>query len=364
MDYNKLTRAELIRELEALRDSEEKFRSVFEYGADFIHIVDTDGTIMETNPATLKAWGYSREELVGRNLTGFLTSLSQEVCAGEFPAFLKRGCNRTDVQVSCKDGTIITVECSASTVYDEQGNIKYFVIIQRDITERTRVHEVLQLERDRLEMVAQNIGAGIAVISRDYRVVWANRILKDIFGNIEGKRCYKTLNQRTASCPGCCVKEIFKTGKERTLCEQIVNDRKGDAIHLNVIASPIKDEDGNITAALEMLIPTTGAAIAQGGSRPLETEEAVDDKWRELDDLKSEFVRFLADSFRSMPASRAKSERWLSLDEIAAYLGIKRDTVYKWIKRKKMPAHKVGSLWKFRQSEVDKWLGSGQSPQQ
>ena len=41
-------------------------------------------------------------------------------------------------------------------------------------------------------------------------------------------------------------------------------------------------------------------------------------------------------------------DRWLSVDEIAAYLGIKRDTVYKWIAEKKMPAHKVGRLWKFR----------------
>ncbi len=52
-------------------------------------------------------------------------------------------------------------------------------------------------------------------------------------------------------------------------------------------------------------------------------------------------------------------ERWLSLEEIAAYLGIKRDTVYKWINRKKMPAHKVGSLWKFRKEEIDEWVRSG-----
>src|SRR5690606_17652670 len=39
-------------------------------------------------------------------------------------------------------------------------------------------------------------------------------------------------------------------------------------------------------------------------------------------------------------------DRWLSVDEIALYLGVKRDTVYKWIDRKQMPAHKVGRLWK------------------
>jgi len=51
-----------------------------------------------------------------------------------------------------------------------------------------------------------------------------------------------------------------------------------------------------------------------------------------------------------------QDDRWFSVDEIAAYLGIKRDTVYKWIDRKNMPAHKVGRLWKFRKEEVDRWV--------
>ena len=52
-------------------------------------------------------------------------------------------------------------------------------------------------------------------------------------------------------------------------------------------------------------------------------------------------------------------DRWLSVDEIASYLGIKRDTVYKWIERKSMPAHKVGILWKFKKEEIDEWVRSG-----
>lgn len=55
------------------------------------------------------------------------------------------------------------------------------------------------------------------------------------------------------------------------------------------------------------------------------------------------------------------NDRWLSVDEIATYLGIKRDTIYKWIDRKNLPAHKVGSLWKFRKEEIDEWIRSGQA---
>jgi excisionase family DNA binding protein len=52
-------------------------------------------------------------------------------------------------------------------------------------------------------------------------------------------------------------------------------------------------------------------------------------------------------------------DRWVSVDEIAAYLGIKRDTVYKWIAEKQMPAHRMGRLWKFRKEQVDEWVKSG-----
>ena len=53
--------------------------------------------------------------------------------------------------------------------------------------------------------------------------------------------------------------------------------------------------------------------------------------------------------------------RWLSLEELATYLRIKEATVYKWIKRKGMPAHKAGRLWRFRKDEIDDWMFSGRA---
>lgn len=54
-------------------------------------------------------------------------------------------------------------------------------------------------------------------------------------------------------------------------------------------------------------------------------------------------------------------DRWLSVEEIAGYLGVKRDTVYKWIDRRNLPAHKVGRLWKFRKEEIDEWVRQGRA---
>ena len=52
-------------------------------------------------------------------------------------------------------------------------------------------------------------------------------------------------------------------------------------------------------------------------------------------------------------------DRWLSMDEIGEYLGVKRDTISKWIKDKNMPAVKIGRSWKFKKDEVDEWVRNG-----
>ena len=56
-----------------------------------------------------------------------------------------------------------------------------------------------------------------------------------------------------------------------------------------------------------------------------------------------------------------EQERWLSVEEIAAHPGGNLDTIYKWVERKQMPAHKLGKLWKFKVTEVDKWVRARQT---
>jgi excisionase family DNA binding protein len=53
------------------------------------------------------------------------------------------------------------------------------------------------------------------------------------------------------------------------------------------------------------------------------------------------------------------TEPWVSVEDVAAHLGVAKDSVYRWIEAKHMPAHKIGKLWKFKLSEVDEWVRGG-----
>lgn len=63
----------------------------------------------------------------------------------------------------------------------------------------------------------------------------------------------------------------------------------------------------------------------------------------------------------SKDANMNEIERWMSLEEIAKHLGVSKDTIRIWIKKETIPYHKIGRKYKFRISEVDAWVESGQS---
>ena len=54
-------------------------------------------------------------------------------------------------------------------------------------------------------------------------------------------------------------------------------------------------------------------------------------------------------------------EKWLTVNEICEYLQISNETIYGWIEKSDMPAHRVGKRWMFKQAEVDRWVRSGKA---
>ncbi len=126
--------------------------------------------------------------------------------------------------------------------------------ILKKVVKQSRTEIKLDLERKRLQTVTKNMSAGLAVISKDYRILWANDVLKQIFGDIyTGKNCYALINKLENPCLGCGIKELFEKNKDVVVHEQIVKDIEGNDVWLEITVTPIKDPNGRITAALELV---------------------------------------------------------------------------------------------------------------
>jgi excisionase family DNA binding protein len=116
-------------------------------------------------------------------------------------------------------------------------------------------------------------------------------------------------------------------------------------------AATVRDELKDLASSTSSAMMTTFVSVF-GMAKP---NDVGSRRWR---------CPFRAKKVGSWMDDLIMEDRWLSVDEIAAYLGIKRDTVYKWIEHKDMPAHKLGRLWKFKRVEIDEWVRRGGASQQ
>jgi len=55
------------------------------------------------------------------------------------------------------------------------------------------------------------------------------------------------------------------------------------------------------------------------------------------------------------------SDRWLSVEGIAEYLDVSKETVYRWLEKGSVPAYRLGKLWRFKTSEIDDWVKTGKA---
>jgi PAS domain S-box-containing protein len=129
----------------ALRESEERYRELFENAKDAIYVHDLKGTYLKINRAAEELSGYTREEIVGHNYVEFLAAEHVKFVRQGFCANLaQQGETSYEVDVIAKDGRRVPVEVSSRAIY-ENGNIVGVQGMARDITERKLAQDTLQM---------------------------------------------------------------------------------------------------------------------------------------------------------------------------------------------------------------------------
>ncbi len=124
-----------------LKETEIRFQTLFNSAADCVFVFDRDGKILEANRYACEHTGYEKREIVGENIRKLFTKESQDTCDCSFLDLRERGYSRVDIEVACKDGRRLQMECMATGVPDETGNFTTFLNIQRDVTEKKKAEE-------------------------------------------------------------------------------------------------------------------------------------------------------------------------------------------------------------------------------
>jgi PAS domain S-box-containing protein len=136
----------------ALRESEEKYRGIFENVQDVYYETSIDGAILEVSPSirTLSKGQYSINELVGKSMIDFYSELGdrQVILDG-----LRSKGTITDFEVSFKnkDGSVVPCSISAKLIMDSKGQPKKIIGSMHDITDRKNVTEALKIAKDKAE---------------------------------------------------------------------------------------------------------------------------------------------------------------------------------------------------------------------
>jgi diguanylate cyclase (GGDEF)-like protein/PAS domain S-box-containing protein len=171
-----------VRALDALRESEERYRELFENANDMVYTQDLSGRITSVNRATERLTGYSRAELLTLTIDQLVESSSRPVMRAMLDRKLS-GEERTiyEVEMRAKDGRSVPLEVSARLILRD-GVPAGVQGIARDITERKRAEELLRQSEERFRLLVENSSDGIYLVASDGLVVYASRPVTRILG--------------------------------------------------------------------------------------------------------------------------------------------------------------------------------------
>jgi len=168
----------LQREKEALRESEERYRTLVENASDIVFETDNTGHFTFVNPAAIRILGYEKEEIIGSHYPTLIRPDMREEAIRFFGIQFVKGLQNSysEYPVITKEGGEIWFGANSKLIVQD-GDVAGFQVVARDITERKRVEEELRRNQDVAERLAQEM----AIIAEIGKVVGSTLDIEEIY---------------------------------------------------------------------------------------------------------------------------------------------------------------------------------------
>ena len=168
----------------ALRESEEKFRTLVETTSDFIWEVDESGTYTYVSPQVRDLLGYEPEEMIGKTPFDFMQPDEARRVTAEFTRLVGSRLPISSLENSCihKNGSIVVLETSGVPRLAKDGSFAGYRGIDRDITERKRAEEALKESEEKYRTILDTTSEWIWDLGLDGRHTYSNNAVESLLG--------------------------------------------------------------------------------------------------------------------------------------------------------------------------------------
>lgn len=243
----------------SLRESEERYRTLFEGANDAIFTI-CDGRIVNCNKKALEMFRCPPEEFIGRRPEELSPPVQPDGADSREKAREKISHSLAGTPLFFEwrhrrcDGSLFDAEVGLNRL-EFTGKVELLAIL-RDITDRKRAEDALRASEAEKSLILNSTSDLIVYHDRDMKILWGNRQALDSLGlqanEIAGRECWELWHQCTEACYGCPVVSALETGEPRK-----GEMRGSDGRQWYIRGFPVKDEKGKIKGVVEFCLDVT-----------------------------------------------------------------------------------------------------------
>ena len=354
------------RSVEALRESEEKYRLHFENVSDVIFSIDSELMLISISPSVEKVLGFMAEELTGKPIHE-LQILGRD-CLEEVSADIRNVLAGDSIpekvyQFISKQGALRFFEVSVAPLLHD-GKAAAVICVARDITERKQAEEWLLRERSMVDRVMRTSPAGITVADRDGRIVFANKRAQEILGLTIDR-----LTRLTYDSPEWRITDfdgnpfpmeklphamVVSSGDPVYGVRHAINSPDGRRVYISINGAPINDNMGNVSEVVFSIDDVTKQRRAEEEVRETmeKLKRGIDDTIRAMAIIVEERDPYTAGHQERVANLSVAIARDLNLSEVQIS-GIRMAGMIHDIGKMKVPAEILSKPTKLSNIEFD-----------
>lgn len=228
-----------------LLQAKEQAELLYRVSPSAIFTVDQMGRVTSWNDKAREITGYREREMVGQSCRLVMADQTVPTECCPTVSALNGQVEGQERIITTKDGHHRVVRVNSAALRDDREETIGCIGSFEDITEQKRIEEVMRTERDKLRGMLAALGQGMHILNRNFEIEYQNDVLRTLFGDKLGEKCYRVYKGREVPCEVCRMHAAIESGAIQRTEEIMVNSRFYEQSY-----APFMDVDGQTKALI------------------------------------------------------------------------------------------------------------------